>query len=520
MTLKPKIFLLLACIALVNIAIAALILETRTLPAFKELEATADRKDVERVVTGFDAIRNALHLMAYDYALWDDTYQFFIDGDSSYIESNYVVDTFIGNSIDLAILADRQRNILWYRIADTENEQFFPDGYYDPEELKAYFADATQAFPEAPVSRSGFINTALGAMVFSSYSVHNSDGSGESPGTLLLGRFLSNEDFIEIKNLVKVPFVAAPIKQHPDSLTPLSHRYRDELNQIQWFIADINGTPLLSLTVQLDPHLINRQELSTPAMIALLSTILSCIVVVGFLNMSILEPVLAIRHHLQRVREKGDYNARLHSQKVDELGDLARECDRLFSHIDTQNKLLEQQAEKLKQLSLLDGLTGLGNRRYLDQWLLEYWSLHRREKQPLSFLLCDIDYFKRYNDFYGHPAGDEALKRVAGAIRASLPRKTDKAARYGGEEFALLLADTDETGARAVAEILRQAVSDLDITHAQSSAGHKISLSIGISTMVPDRATTSAELVRQADIALYKAKASGRNCVHSFEIEL
>lgn len=523
MTLRPKIFALVFVLAVINLSAALIVLQTTTIPTFERLEAAADRKDVDRVLAGFDTLRSRLHTMAYDYALWDDTYQYFQDHNQAYLASNFIIDTFIGNSIDLVILADRQHRILWYRFADTENEVFFPPQHFNPEALVPYLADAALAYPEAPVSNSGFINTALGPMVFASYSVHRSDGTGVSPGSVLLGRFISQEDLHEIQQLVKLPFSAHAVTDQPtriDTGVTLAQTFRNADDQIMWYIKDIHGQPLISFTIDLDPRVLDQRELATPGMLAFLVAVLSCIGIAGFLNTAVVEPLLKIRAHLQQVRIKGDYSMRLHNQGHDELGDLSSECDRLISHIQIQNQLLREQSEELEKLSLLDELTGLGNRRFLDQWLEEYWSLHKREQQPLSFLLLDIDYFKRYNDYYGHPMGDEALKRVAAAIRASLPRKTDKAARYGGEEFALLLADTDANGAAAVAAALHSAIADAEISHPKSAASKLLSISIGYATLTPGKVMTSSELVRQADIALYRAKASGRNQSCRFESDI
>jgi len=140
------------------------------------------------------------------------------------------------------------------------------------------------------------------------------------------------------------------------------------------------------------------------------------------------------------------------------------------------------------------------------------WGRARREKQPLALLMIDIDFFKKYNDCYGHLAGDDCLRKVAKHLSQVILRPGDIAARYGGEEFALILPNTDLNGARIVAERLLNDVAAADIAHAQVPSG-KLTLSIGVASITPGLASKAASLIQAADQALYTAKESGRNRV-------
>lgn len=172
---------------------------------------------------------------------------------------------------------------------------------------------------------------------------------------------------------------------------------------------------------------------------------------------------------------------------------------------------LRQANLELQRLVSLDGLTQLANRRRFDEYLAQEWRRSRREQQPLSLILCDVDHFKPYNDHYGHQAGDDCLKRIAHAIVATIKRPADLAARYGGEEFALILPGSDLLGAVHIAEQLQRAIADLQIPHAYSGASPMVTLSLGIACLVPSMQETPAMLIECADRALYAAKASGRN---------
>ena len=173
---------------------------------------------------------------------------------------------------------------------------------------------------------------------------------------------------------------------------------------------------------------------------------------------------------------------------------------------------LDDANQELTRLSSLDGLTGISNRRQFDETLLREWRRLGRQGRPLSMLLCDVDYFKQFNDAYGHQVGDECLKAVARTLKDTLRRPADLVARYGGEEFAVILPDTEITGALQVAEAMRSAVEGLSITHSYSKGGNVVTISIGVASTTPSRTgSDSSVLLKRADDALYQAKQAGRN---------
>lgn len=182
-----------------------------------------------------------------------------------------------------------------------------------------------------------------------------------------------------------------------------------------------------------------------------------------------------------------------------------------------QLKLLNQE---LRYLAKVDGLTGLANRRSFDEYLLEVWQPLINAAEPLSLVLCDIDYFKAYNDCYGHPQGDVCLRQVAGAIAQATHRPTDLAARYGGEEFALILPYTPLDGAQQVVQRLQTQMEILAIPHRDSQLGAFLTLSLGLVTLVPTPDLDPSEVVLLADRALYQAKAGGRNQVQVVTSEM
>ncbi|TRY31795.1 diguanylate cyclase [Aliiglaciecola sp. M165] len=190
----------------------------------------------------------------------------------------------------------------------------------------------------------------------------------------------------------------------------------------------------------------------------------------------------------------------------DEISDIAETFQKFTQKI-------EAQQEELSKLVLLDGLTGIANRRAFDQEWAKQYSQAKRFDQSLSILIIDVDFFKNFNDLYGHQMGDDTLKVIAGIFKNRLKRDIDLVARYGGEEFAVILPNTDQAGAKTVANSLRESVENIAIKHESSEVSDVVTVSIGFATMTEESAKTitADELIKQADMALYCAKKLGRN---------
>jgi len=176
----------------------------------------------------------------------------------------------------------------------------------------------------------------------------------------------------------------------------------------------------------------------------------------------------------------------------------------------TEQKLIVLQKE-LEELSFKDALTGVYNRRMFDSVMEVEWANAKRNRQPLSLLMLDIDYFKQYNDFYGHIHGDECLKRVAKELNKVATRSRDFFARFGGEEFIIVLPETDEKAARMIAERCRSLIFKAQIPHEKSLVSQMLTVSIGVSTIIPIHSDEAINFIAAVDRQLYQAKETGRN---------
>lgn len=199
---------------------------------------------------------------------------------------------------------------------------------------------------------------------------------------------------------------------------------------------------------------------------------------------------------------------------------LQYENSQMVNTLSESNQQLQNANEKLETLTLEDALTELHNRRYFEMQLEFEWKRESREKKILTLMVIDIDYFKLYNDTYGHAEGDVCLKSVAQVLQSSLHRSSDIIARIGGEEFVVMLPNIDVDGAMTLANQMQDKLHDAKLTHATSPLGDNVTVSIGIASVLPDENATALGLFKAADKALYKAKTKGRNQVVIGEMDL
>lgn len=176
---------------------------------------------------------------------------------------------------------------------------------------------------------------------------------------------------------------------------------------------------------------------------------------------------------------------------------------------------LEQANHELEKLVAVDDLTSLHNRRRFNELFEAEWHRLRRERQPLSVIMADVDYFRAYNDTYGHLAGDDCLKQVAHALLRAAKRPADVVARYGGEEFVVALPNTDLAGAICVAQSIHTKMQEMEIIHTASPVSPMVTLSMGVVTQIPGQNAAPTQLLEQADRSLFQAKTQGRNCIQT-----
>ncbi|ATS19244.1 diguanylate cyclase response regulator [Parathermosynechococcus lividus PCC 6715] len=230
------------------------------------------------------------------------------------------------------------------------------------------------------------------------------------------------------------------------------------------------------------------------------------------LKVTVLE---AVHSYLQdRKLDEQNYRLQLLNEQLRQANiELERVVNEQAAIIAARTAELQAANKELMHLSVTDPLTELPNRRYFDAYLRQEWLVTVRDRQFLSLILADVDYFKAYNDHYGHHAGDLCLQQVAQVLQQTVQRPRDCVARYGGEEFVIVLPHTDLSGAELICRQIQHALQQCHIVHEHSQVSHCVTLSFGVASLIPLGVASPLELFNAADKALYDAKRQGRNCI-------
>jgi diguanylate cyclase (GGDEF)-like protein len=257
-----------------------------------------------------------------------------------------------------------------------------------------------------------------------------------------------------------------------------------------------------NITLKVATSVVDMKEQTQLIRLILIGGVVFLLIIVVLFQQRILKRISIFKQIVLNETQEFDYQTMLNGN--DEITDLAEAFNEFTHTIDIQK-------QKLEQLSMLDGLTGIANRRALDIRLKHDIEISTRQKSSVAILLMDIDCFKQYNDNYGHSAGDQCLKDVAKIIGDSLHRDSDFVARYGGEEFVCVLPETNSEGAQMIATHLLEQFKHAALPHKSSNVADYVTVSIGITTSQPTALLTPEAIIRQADTALYIAKKAGKN---------
>ncbi|MCF7914316.1 MAG: diguanylate cyclase [Spirochaetaceae bacterium] len=313
----------------------------------------------------------------------------------------------------------------------------------------------------------------------------------------------------------------------PDSSFQWSNFFRNtdssgyiNLNGTSYYAAFKELTPLQFYLVSLTPRSAIMSEMETLGYIIILVTLIGILVTGAgsiYIARYVLSNIKSLNSYMHDISQ-GDLTIRTCVSGEDEfltlnsyMNTMVRTLSRQIESQRSTNQELAEKNKKLDRLANVDGLTRIANQRYFTETIQREWERLGREKQPLSLLFLDIDFFKPYNDHYGHQAGDDCLRIMGGILENVTRRPADIAARYGGEEFVVLLPNTPSEGARQIALEIQNNLAQKEIPHEKSEASPYLTCSIGVATTVPGNEFSADSLVDEADKAMYEAKKQGRN---------
>lgn len=527
MSLRDKVLLVLLGAILLYSGVEFAIHHWILFPGFLRMEEHQAEQDLQRVRFALESEIDHLDMVCWDWAAWDDTYDFVTSRDPEFVASNLVLSTFLDNRINLIYFYDRQGRLVWGQSHELSEGKPLPLAVFSrpvqpesltlPQELPVGLTVSEQKI-------TGILPTEQGPLLLSARPVLTSDNQGPMRGTLVMGRLLDRALVTELIERTRLVFTFYLLTSLPEeqvelfTANPEAPRFdkSDETRLVTsqsypglsgkpTFVLRVQSPRLFMQTVRLAMHhVVVSLVLAGMVLLVLMSTLLQRIV---------LGPLHRLTGHARTIRADGGLSARLQLKRRDEIGQLAKEFDLMMGEIEQKSAELAEANGELQRLSQEDVLTNLPNRRRFEMSLAKEWKWMLREQRPLALILCDVDFFKQYNDTYGHLQGDQCLRAVAHALREKVHRPGDLVARYGGEEFVAILVDTDLAGAQVVAEAFRQAVRGLQIPHRSSSVDGCVTLSVGVASLVPEVGLEPEALVSLADQALYLAKQRGRNRV-------
>ncbi len=329
---------------------------------------------------------------------------------------------------------------------------------------------------------------------------------------------------IELRRALGEKCLIETAEDGEDALTLMSELQEEDyeiaLVLSDYIMPNIKGDELLARMHEMSPHTLkimltgqaNLEAVGNALKLAKLYRYMTKPWSPEDLKVTVLE---AVHSYLQdRKLDEQNYRLQLLNEQLRQANmELERVVNQQAAIIAARTAELQAANQELMHLSVTDPLTELPNRRYFDAYLRQEWLAAIRDRQPLALILVDVDCFKAYNDHYGHHAGDLCLQQVAQVLRQAVQRPRDFVARYGGEEFVIVLPNTDLGGAELVARQVQQALGDRHIVHEHSPVSPCLTVSLGVSSLIPVGVDSPLELFNAADKALYDAKRQGRNCI-------
>lgn len=473
-------------------------------PTLRHADAALMQGDIQSIAASFRSELSHLSRLNQDWAVWDDAYRFVQRPNQAFIDSNMPESTFENTRLACIAIFNLEKKLLYAIAYDTGTEKLIPAEHIvnarTLQQIKFSSSDNTY----------GFVSTDSGPALYTLSKVYDSNLSKASNGYLLMLRHLDFELLTEIKQISHIDIDILPknawqppyanLLENTAQLTSL------HAEPVRYVFNDI-GEPVAAIKFHHTPHP-SVSMMDTNTLLASL-LFLSLPVFIALVTYRLfLYPINVISRTIKKMQTLGT------PMQID--GNFFIKELQLYQY--AHNALIQQfqqQQRQLRHASLSDGLTGIANRRAFDMELEHIWRASARGQDGLTLLICDIDYFKRFNDSLGHQAGDEALQAVALAIRGCCRRATEFCARYGGEEFVIILQHSSADESLRFVHMLQNAITELNITHPSSGVAHHITLSIGIARIEKCgewmAQLNPADLLKVADEALYKSKDDGRN---------
>lgn len=512
--LQTKVSIIMAALFVASIGLTIALFYFILTPEILALEEKQTLQNLEQIENAIKTEVSRLETQCRDWAHWDDMYLFVKSQDNDFLEGNLYEGIASELRVDLFYILDKKGTVVWHQ-AENANPQnpILPTDQFSPTHP---FLLGNQQLDSR---LSGIFSTDKGSILFALTPILKSDSAGPMLGWVLMGQYLNQQFSDSLSEQTRIPFTMqtvsgkAEANMNSNHLSPNAwYELRSDRQLIAYsYLAGIKdgGGLLLEVTSQRDVFNKGTTIRNNIMMLVAFSTLMIFLLISFFVRKFVVAPITALTTSITMLGENKNIQARLllpgNSQK-DETSILVSQVNKLLDTIEEMHSHLVADA-------MLDPLTSLANRRSYEEHLSREWNRLNRNQGDLSFILCDIDHFKLYNDFYGHKEGDNCLKKVAQLINSVPKRPVDLVARYGGEEFIVVLPETDSDGALFIAEKIRETILHNQRPHKASPGEKVVTLSFGVASTIVNKECTSEDLFKLADKALYQAKKEGRNRV-------
>ncbi|WP_137168025.1 sensor domain-containing diguanylate cyclase [Salinimonas lutimaris] len=494
-----------------------------TLPALQSMAAQQDSSDIKLVASQFRQQVAALETLLYDNAVWDEFYKSTLQHDVAWFEENYFIEGSYGRlGINGWYFYDKQQHLITGRSLAKTGDVMDKNLFDDP------MAPVTQTLLKNDADvwpRSYFLMVNDRPVLAVAHSILRSDEQGPSAGTAIVWTFI-DEQFVESITPGLVDDITL-IVFDSDKTSDTVHAFYDDIDQHSYThdsdylvmgVRDYRGTPLFGLSVPRRPQPFDSSLFDSSLIAGLLISAGVLLLFYLWINKKLVTPVSRLFSVISYSIAHGDYSKRTQLPGSNEVSRLGQQLDGLLNLVQEQQRELLCRNESLEKISLTDSLTGLGNRRAMDTYLQSVALLNRTTAQHFALLILDIDFFKNYNDHYGHAQGDEALALIAELLKSRASTAHSRVFRYGGEEFVIMLENTSIRQAMAKAQDIVSIVREARIAHeARGDKERVITISAGLTVKPTDLRLNAAALFEAADSALYQAKNMGRNQVQTVD---
>jgi len=519
LSVKTILLIMLCCGVSAMVSVQLLVRAYVERPQLERIQYAADLKDVQRIDRAYEFALKELANRANDNAGWDDSYRFIVDLNEAFIRANIVENTFTDNNLDGIAFFNLTNELRFSMTYEAKTRTMVSGHPFTPIQLQI---DILLASKQAGADRTGFIRDGQDRIIaFASKPILPSSGDAPARGTLVVWRVL-DETFVaqlirqtglnyEMRSITSSEVTAeVPRRSLGSALDTVEPR--SEHNQIAWYMHGLKGVPLRQHLLTFESSYFTADLFSVSVMAEISVAIILLVLSAWVIHRVFIRPLSLITHNTRSIAQSKDYRTEINIEAAVEFEQLAVQFNELMRTVYDQEMVLQTQNLKLRLENIRDPLTGISNRRYLDEYLESCWKWSLEESKPFAVVLMDVDSFKAYNDFYGHPAGDKVLKAVASLLKTSVDSAHGNVARYGGEEFCAVLIEQSEQQVRWWCNEVLEEIALLEIEHKKTALG-QLSISIGVAYGIAADYRQLRNFFQIADQELYRAKGAGKNCV-------